>query len=102
MNREIWLFVFLSKNLLSSCSKEAYTLSQRKRGAFDNSHRVWSEGAGRSSAGHYEHDGDNESVKSEGFGEDHHEDESNEDILLTIGTDARVTDDSDGETGGKG
>ena len=54
------------------------------------------------SRGHDEDDGDNEAVEGEGFSEDHHEDEGNEDILLSIGTHTSVTDNANGKTSGKG
>ena len=54
------------------------------------------------SAGHNEDNGDNEAVEGEGFREDHHEDERNQNILLSVGAHTGVTDHTDGQTSGQG
>jgi hypothetical protein len=48
------------------------------------------------------HDGDNESVKGESLGEDHHENKGDQDIPLGVSTDTGVTDDTNAKTGGEG
>ena len=54
------------------------------------------------SAGHHEHDGDDEAVKGEGLGEDHHENEGNKDILLTVGTYTGITNNANSQTCSEG
>ena len=54
----------------------------------------------RSASG--EHNGDDESVKGESLGEDHHENKSDKDISLSISTDTSVTDDTDAEASSEG
>lgn len=46
-----------------------------------------------------EDDGNNETVQTEGFGEDENQDHGNVELtFLTVGTDAGITNDTDGET----
>ena len=59
-------------------------------------------GAGRNCSCRGEDDGDNESVKGESLGEDHHEDKSDQDISLGVSTDTGITDDTNAETGSEG
>ena len=47
-------------------------------------------------------DGDNEAIKTKGFGEDQNKDHTNEDVFLGVGTDTGITDDTDGEASGQG
>lgn len=54
------------------------------------------------SAGHYENNGDNESVKGEGLSEDHHENERNQNILLSVGAHTSVTHNTDSKASGQG
>ena len=54
------------------------------------------------SAGHDEHNSNDEAVKGESLSEDHHKDKSNQNILLPVGANTSITDDSNGETGGEG
>ena len=79
-------------------SEEDVRLLGRKR-AFDSNRQVLSL---VDSAGHYEHDGNDKSVKGEGLGEDHHEDEGNKDILLSISTYTSITNNTNGQTSSKG
>ena len=55
-----------------------------------------------SSGGHYENNGDDEAVKSEGLSEDHHENERNQNILLSVGAHTSVTHNTDSEASGQG
>ena len=48
------------------------------------------------------HDSDDEAVKGEGFGEDHHEDEGDQDISLGVSTDTSITNDTNAETSSEG
>ena len=48
------------------------------------------------SAGHDEDDCNNESVKCESLSEDHHENEGNKDILLSVGTNTCITNNTNG------
>ena len=53
------------------------------------------------SAGHDEDDGDDEAVESERLSEDHHQDERNQNILLSVGADTSITHNTDSETCGE-
>lgn len=59
-------------------------------------------GAGPFCSSGGKHDGDNEAVKGESLGEDHHKDESDQDISLGVSTDTGVTDDTNAEASGEG
>ena len=48
-----------------------------------------------------EDDGHNESVKSDGFGEDHEQDDCDEDVIVLDTFHANVTTDADGQTRGQ-
>ena len=50
------------------------------------------------SGGHDEDDGDDEAVKGERLSEDHHKDECNQNILLSVGADTSITNNTDSET----
>ena len=54
-----------------------------------------------SSRRHYEDNGDNEAVKGESLSEDHHKNESDQDISLSVTTDTSITDDTDAKSGGE-
>ena len=45
------------------------------------------------------HDSDDEAIKGESLGEDHHKDKSNQDISLSVATNTSVTNDTNAETG---
>ena len=47
------------------------------------------------------HDSDDEAVKGQGLGEDHHEDEGDEDISLGVSTNTGITDDTDAKASSK-
>ena len=53
------------------------------------------------SRGHYEDNGDDEAVQGEGLSEDHHQNERNQNILLSVRADTSITNDTNGETGGQ-
>ena len=54
------------------------------------------------SAGHYKHDGDDKAVKGESLGEDHHKDQSNKDILLSVGSYTSIANHANSQACGKG
>ena len=54
-----------------------------------------------SSRRHNEDNSDNESVKSEGLSEDHHQNERNQNILLSVGADTSITDNTDSKASGE-
>jgi len=54
-----------------------------------------------SSRRHYEDNGDNEAVKGESLSEDHHQNERNQNILLSVGADTSITDNTDSKASGK-
>ena len=47
-------------------------------------------------------DGDDETIQSEGFSEDHHKNEGDQDISLSVTTNTGITDDTDAKAGGEG
>lgn len=59
-------------------------------------------GAGTFCSSGGKHDGDNEAVKGESLGEDHHKDKSDQDISLGVSTDTGVTDDTNAKASGEG
>lgn len=63
------------------------------------SHRSWLGQISCSARG--EHDGDDEPVEGQSLSEDHHENESDQDISLGITTDTSVTANTDAETSGE-
>ena len=50
------------------------------------------------SGGHDEDDGDDEAVESERLSEDHHEDEGNQNILLSVGAHTSISNNTNSET----
>ena len=54
----------------------------------------------RSSRGKY--DGDNEAVKGESLSEDHHKNEGDQDISLSVTTDTSISDDTNAKSSGEG
>lgn len=51
---------------------------------------------------HNHDDGDNKAVEGEGFSEDHHKNERNQNILLPIGANTSVANDTNGQTSSEG
>jgi len=47
-------------------------------------------------------DGDDETIQSEGFSEDHHKNEGDQDISLSVTTNTGITDDTNAKAGGEG
>ncbi len=47
-------------------------------------------------------DGDDETIQSEGFSEDHHKNKGDQDISLSVTTNTGITDDTDAKSGGEG
>ncbi len=60
--------------------------------------------AGRSShsSARREHNGDDETIKSQSLSEDHHENKGDQDISLGVSTDTSVTDDANAKASGEG
>lgn len=54
----------------------------------------------RSSRG--KHDGDNEAVKGKSLSEDHHKNEGDQDISLSVTTDTSISDDTNAKSSGEG
>ena len=55
-----------------------------------------------SSGRHYEDNGNDEAVKGERLGKDHHQNERNQNILLAVGADTSVADNTDSQTSSQG
>ena len=51
------------------------------------------------SALHDENNSNDESIKGKSLGEDHHKDKGDKDVVLAIGANTSITNNTDGETG---